>query len=420
MLASVSSFADHSLSSQEVNRYSRQLLLPEIGIKGQEALKNGKVLVIGAGGLGCPVAIYLASAGVGELGIVDYDEVELNNLHRQIGHNERRLHKSKAESLKETVMSLNSNIRCTAYNCQLIDKTAAIDLIKQYDVICDCSDNVPTRYMLNDACVASQKPLVSGSALRWEGQLTVYNFGDDCPCYRCLFPKPPPPETVTSCAEGGVLGAVCGLIGSLQALETVKILTGLGPSFAGKLLLFNGLTCEFRPIRLRKKNAKCEVCAGGSVLSVVDYEEFCCTKACDKVTPVRILTEKDRITVKDLQEVVSDGNQCLIVDCRPSNEYEICRLPNSINLPLSEIETASSSETVLPKLRPIDGNKSDPTREVFVICHRGNDSQKAVVKLRELLPSSNDPDSQRNYIFKDVIGGLESWSSEIDPGFPRY
>uniref|UniRef100_A0A8D0EKL1 Molybdenum cofactor synthesis 3 n=1 Tax=Strix occidentalis caurina TaxID=311401 RepID=A0A8D0EKL1_STROC len=263
--------AQASLSPADILRYSRQLVLPELGVRGQLLLARSSVLVVGCGGLGCPLAQYLAAAGVGRLGLVDHDVVETSNLHRQVLHGEARRGFPKAVSAAAALRLLNSTVQYVPY-CGALSPRTALELVRQYDVIADCSDNVPTRYLVNDACVLAGKPLVSGSALRLEGQLVVYNYQGG-PCYRCLFPKPPPPETVTNCADGGVLGVVPGIMGCIQALEVLKIASGMGSSFSQFMLMFDAHEGRFRNIKLRPKKPDCAVCGDNpSVTCLQDYE----------------------------------------------------------------------------------------------------------------------------------------------------
>ncbi|VDO05753.1 unnamed protein product, partial [Haemonchus placei] len=271
--------ARHSLSKEQITRYSRQLLIQDFGVEGQQRVSLTKVLIVGAGGLGCPVAMYLAGAGVHTIGIVDYDEVAIDNLHRQIAHKESSIEEPKVNSLKRFIEELNSTVNVVPHKV-LLDSKCATTILKSYDIVVDCSDNPATRYLLNDACVLLGKPLVSGSALRWEGQLTVYNYTDDdgkrSPCYRCLFPTPPNPEHVTNCSEGGVLGPVVGVIGSLQALEVLKIAAGLRPNFAGSLYLFDGSCGSSRTVQLRHRNKQCDVCGDNpTITELIDYQAFC-------------------------------------------------------------------------------------------------------------------------------------------------
>ncbi|XP_065893032.1 adenylyltransferase and sulfurtransferase MOCS3-like [Dysidea avara] len=390
------------LSNEEISRYGRQLILPEIGVTGQLNIQNSAVLIVGCGGLGCPIAQYLSAAGIGHLGLVDYDAVELGNLHRQVLHSEKTVGHSKVDSIKEAVTRLNSNVTCTVHHV-VLSSSNAVDIIKRYDVIADATDNVATRYLINDSCVRLGKPLVSGSALRFEGQLTVYNF-EGGPCYRCIFPAPPPAETVTSCSEGGVLGAVPGVIGNLQAIEIIKIVTGLKPSFSQKLLTYDAITGSFMAIKLRPRQPSCKGCGEHSQLSTtIDYVQWCGSGPDDKVCQINLLGAEDRISAHEYQSVANSNKPHLLVDVRPIVEYEICSLPNSINIPLATLQ--GSTELITRHL-------SNHLSTVYIVCRRGNDSQLAVQRLKHQLPSAT--------IVKDLIGGLETWSREVDNSFPQY
>uniref|UniRef100_A0A8C1TS05 Adenylyltransferase and sulfurtransferase MOCS3 n=1 Tax=Cyprinus carpio TaxID=7962 RepID=A0A8C1TS05_CYPCA len=336
------------LNNEDIMRYSRQLLLPELGVKGQVALSNKSVLVVGCGGLGCPVAQYLAAAGVGRLGLLDYDVVELSNLHRQVLHTELTQGQPKALSAAQAISRLNSTVQCVPYHLQL-SRENATQLIQQYDIVADCSDNVPTRYLVNDACVLTGKPLVSASALRMEGQLTVYNCRGG-PCYRCLYPTPPPPETVTNCSDGGVLGVVPGIMGCLQALEVLKIASGQGSSFEKQLLMFDGQEGRFRSIRLRPKQAECAVCGETpTVTELQDYEQFCGSAATDKCRRLNLLTKEQRVSVQEYKAVLDSSAPHLLLDVRPKVEVDICHLPVSINIPLSSLENKKAEHLTLLK-----------------------------------------------------------------------
>lgn len=317
------------LSNQDISRYSRQLILSKVGVKGQEDLINAKVLVVGAGGLGSSVLLYLASAGVGNLGIVDYDDVEFSNLQRQIIHDECKLGTSKAESAKESINRLNSSVNVQVYN-EFISSHNIMQIIESYSIVVDASDNVPTRYLLNDAAVLAGKVLVSGSALQWEGQLTIYNHNNS-PCYRCLFPVPPPSETVTNCADGGVLGVIPGIIGCLQALEVIKIIIGQEPAYSGKLLLMDGLSGSFRSVKLRSKQSNCVVCGDNPSLTTIleDYPQFCGSSVVDKLPTINIIPDSDRITVFEYEEV--KNNSHFLLDVRESMQFDICSLPNAVS-----------------------------------------------------------------------------------------
>ncbi|XP_053200513.1 adenylyltransferase and sulfurtransferase MOCS3-like [Panonychus citri] len=398
------------LKKEEVARYSRQLLLPEIGVDGQLKLKSSSVLIVGCGGLGCPCAIYLAAAGVGKIGLVDHDKVELSNLHRQILHTESRVGTSKAASVKESLNQLNSNLSITIYDTKF-DQTNAIDIVKEYDVIVDATDNAPTRYLINDAAVINNKPLVSGAALRFEGQLTVYHYDSKTPCYRCLFPKPPPPGTVTNCSDGGVLGVIPGIIGSLQSLEVIKMITGLGTSYAGKMLLYDGLTGSIRNVKLREKCSNCAVCGDSPTIDgqLIDYEQFCGTPMCDDGKILKILTPEERITCQEYKETIVDTNTPhLLIDVRSSLQASIVKLPNAINLPLDVINRPNGLDSIKEL---IDSKKVD---KVFFMCRRGNASQKACRLVKDNLVNCH------LIQFKDIIGGITAWAKEIDQQIPIY
>lgn len=323
-------------------------------------------------------------------------------------HQERNIGVSKAISLKEHLATLNSSISVTAYTEQL-NSSNAMKIIEDYDIVLDATDNVVTRYLLNDACVLASKPLVSGSALKFEGQLTVYNYQNG-PCYRCVFPKPPPPETVTNCGDGGVIGAITGVIGTLQALEAIKIIVGIGNCLDGRLLLFDGLSSTFRNIKLRGKSMKCEICVEPrKIKSLIDYEEFCDMKASDKDFKLEWLPEEHRVTVETLNESRKNGEKHLLIDVRHENEYEICRLNGSENYPIIMFgNTKNERRTAL-----IERIQNEKIPQIFVICRRGNDSQVAAMRL---IDEMDDVDVK----IHDIVGGLHSWTDLIDKTFPKY
>uniref|UniRef100_A0A915DKM1 Adenylyltransferase and sulfurtransferase MOCS3 homolog n=1 Tax=Ditylenchus dipsaci TaxID=166011 RepID=A0A915DKM1_9BILA len=375
--------------------FSRQLILQGVGASGQEKIRDCSVLIVGAGGLGCPVAIYLAAAGVGRIGIVDHDCISIDNLHRQILHDENRIGLSKVESIKESILE------------------NALKIVKDYDIVADCSDNVATRYLTNDACVLLQKPLVSGSALGWEGQLTVYNNGPKCPCYRCIFPVPPRPEAVTNCSEGGVLGPIVGVIGSMQALEIIKIAIRGESSFAGNLFLFDGFDGKIRNISLREKMSSCAVCSKNpSITQLQDYELFCGAGPTDKTLPLSIIPQEDRISVQDYYMVRENNVAPILIDTRPAPEFEICHLPEAKNFPLDELKKMSMGQILH---RIAINNAENIPESVYVVCHRGNDSQLAVCLLHEKSAASGCIIK-----FHDLIGGLDAWAMEVDQTFPPY
>ncbi|KAJ3389653.1 Molybdenum cofactor synthesis protein 3 [Lobulomyces angularis] len=396
-------FESKKLTKDEIERFSRQLLIKEIGVEGQIKLRNSKVLVVGAGGLGSPVILYLAATGIGKLGIVDYDEVESSNLQRQVIHNQYTVGKSKSDSAKLAVESLTSFTNCISYNI-LLDTSNAMDLIKNYDVVVDCTDNVATRYLLNDSCVLNGKPLVSGSAIKMDGQLTVYNY-EDGPCYRCLFPQPPPPETVSNCGDAGVLGAVTGVIGCLQALETVKLICGIGPSYFKKLLLFDAVTGMLRVVKLRSKQPTCEICSEEPKLKcLIDYIQFCGGKgANDKAVDINVLDEKYKVDVSFYNGVRKGGLRHLLFDVREEVEFNICSLEDSLNIPLLKFK--SNFNFFKKKF------EEDSELTIYCICRRGNDSQIAVNFLKNEIGFKN--------VF-DIQGGFLNWSKIIDNDFPIY
>uniref|UniRef100_A0A665VN49 Adenylyltransferase and sulfurtransferase MOCS3 n=1 Tax=Echeneis naucrates TaxID=173247 RepID=A0A665VN49_ECHNA len=407
-----------ALSNEDIMRYSRQLLLPELGVQGQLNLSKTSVLIVGCGGLGCPLAQYLAAAGIGRLGLLDYDEVELSNLHRQVLHGEENQGQAKALSAANAVRRLNSTVECIPYHLQLSTENA-LQLIQQYPAAkSSTSNNVPTRYLVNDACVLNGKPLVSASALRMEGQLTVYNYCGG-PCYRCLYPRPPPPETVTNCSDGGVLGVVPGIMGCFQALEVIKIASGQGSSSSQQLVMFDAQDTRFRTIKLRPKQANCAVCGESpSVTKLVDYESFCGAAATDKCRRLNLLSRDQRITVQDYQSIKDKAELHLLLDVRPLVEVDICCLPSSLNIPLSSLEERKREHIQLFQERisqlkeQMAGDCQPP---VYVICKQGNDSQKAVQILEKMSGSEVD-----SITVKDICGGLMAWAKKIDPAFPQY
>lgn len=393
---------DAALNKDDVSRYSRQMLLPGFGVQGQKALKSASVLIVGAGGLGCPCAAYLAAAGVGKIGIVDFDVVEKSNLHRQILHSEAKVGLSKVDSLVIALRELNSQPEYVRHSA-VLESSNALDIIGRYQVVVDASDNAATRYLVNDACVHLGLPLVSGSALRWEGQLTVYGYRGG-PCYRCLFPQPPPTSTVTNCSEGGVIGMVPGVIGCMQALEVVKILTGHGDVCSGKLLLYDGADARWRQVALRGKLPNCDACADLSKAPAVrDYAAWCGIGPTNKCSGLNVLPKELRISCQDLRErLLRKEPGSLLLDVRPKYEFEMCHLPGSLNIPLEQLDNELDSlEEKLAK-----------NTEVVVICRRGNNSQLAVEKLRQAW--------SKKIKVCDVRGGLESWARTVDPEFPTY
>ncbi|XP_029449959.1 adenylyltransferase and sulfurtransferase MOCS3 isoform X2 [Rhinatrema bivittatum] len=405
------------LTNRAILRYSRQLVLPELGVKGQLNLSKSSVLIVGCGGLGCPLAQYLAAAGIGRLGLLDYDVVEVSNLHRQVLHGEDRQGMAKSLSAATTLKQLNSEVEYICYNMTL-NPEVALELIRQYDIIADCSDNVPTRYLVSDACVLTGKPLVSASALRMEGQLTIFNYHGS-PCYRCLFPVPPPLETVTNCADSGVLGIVPGIMGCLQALEVLKIASGMGTSFSQFMLMFDALEGRFRNIRLRPKNNNCAVCGTNPTVRVLqDYEAFCGSSASDKCRTLHLLSKEERISAPEYKKILDEQVPHLLIDVRPQVEVDICRLPHSVHIPLCKLERKNLDCLNHLDKKILEGKlitAEEMSFPVYVICKLGNDSQKAVKILQELSGKELDL-----ILAKDITGGLMAWSNKVDPTFPQY
>ena len=377
------------LSNDEIRRYSRHLILPEVGLAGQKKIRSASVLCIGAGGLGSPVAMYLAAAGIGKLGIVDFDTVADSNLQRQLLHTDADVGHPKTESAGETLHGINPNVEVILHNTRITSKNA-LDLIRPYDIVVDGTDNFPTRYLTNDACVLLKKPNIYGSIFQFEGQASVFAPHLGGPCYRCLYPEPPPPGTVPSCAEGGVLGVLPGVIGCIQATEVLKLAIGIGNSLVGRLLLFNALDMKFRELKLRR-DLQCPVCGGHpTIKKLIDYEQFC------GVTP-KSATSPDEVTVQDMKKALDDPKLGIkVLDVREPDEHKIARVKGVLLLPLSE----------LPKRFA----ELDPNQRYYLHCKSGGRSMKALKFLRE----------QGFKYVKSVKGGITAWSDEIDSNVPRY
>ncbi|XP_022189805.2 adenylyltransferase and sulfurtransferase MOCS3 [Nilaparvata lugens] len=399
----------NNLSNKDIARYSRQIIVPNVGVGGQCKLKQSSVLIVGAGGLGCPSSLYLVGAGIGRIGIIDYDVVEENNLHRQLLHSEKSVGEKKVKSAAEALKRLNEDLEVDEYYLSL-DSSNAMDVVSKYDVVIDASDNVATRYLLNDACVLSGKPLVSGSALQMEGQLTVYNHNGG-PCYRCLYPTPPPPHTVSNCSDAGVLGVVPGVIGVLQALEAIKVLLGQTGTLDSRLLLFDASESTFRNVKLRKKDANCAVCGQSpTITQLIDYVQFCGSSPNDKDKGITLLDDKERISAVELSKKIESEEKFLLIDVRMENEFEICALPRSVNIPITNMEKARYVEEIKEEIKSKTDNHSVP---VFIVCRRGNDSQKAVRLLQTIC-------GDLRVEFKDIKGGLHDWTRTVDSNFPIY
>jgi sulfur-carrier protein adenylyltransferase/sulfurtransferase len=375
-----------SLSSNEFARYSRHLIMPEVGLEGQKAIKSSSVLIVGAGGLGTPSATYLAAAGVGRIGIVDFDIIEKSNLHRQILYSEQDVGKSKADVAKERLLQINPYISIELHKVRL-DSSNALDIMKNYDYILDGTDNFPTRYLVNDACVLLGKPNVYASIFRFEGQASVF-YAKEGPCYRCLYPEPPPPGLVPSCAEGGVLGVLPGIMGSIQAAETIDLIIGKGTPLIGRLLLFDALEMRFRELKLRK-NPDCPICGTNpTIKELIDYEAFCGMD--EKVKP------EAEITSTALKQIIDNNGSVTLLDVREPFEYQICKIEGSKLIPLGQL-----TQRV---------NELDTADDIVVYCHSGMRSAQAVGFLKGLGFKK----------VKNLKGGIKAWRAEVDPTLQAY
>ena len=385
-----SSAATVTLTKKEIERYSRHLIMPEVGMEGQLKLKQAKVLCIGTGGLGAPLGLYLAAAGVGRIGLVDFDRVDDSNLQRQILFSTRDVGRPKIEAAADRLHGLNPEIQIDTFDTHLSSENA-LEILKDYDIIVDGTDNFPTRYLVNDACVLLKKRNVYGSIFRFEGQATI--FGDpEGPCYRCLYPEPPPPGLVPSCAEGGVLGVLPGIVGAIQAAETLKLIIGKGDSLVGRLLLFDALAMRFRELKLRK-NPDCPLCGTHpTITKLIDYAEFCGLRG--EEAPAA-QTSVPEITSRDLKKRLDRGDDLYILDVREPHEYQICNLGGHL-IPLGELSKRAS--------------ELDSSREIVAHCRSGKRSAEAV----EFLQRAG---------FRKVLnlkGGILAWSDEVDPTVPKY
>jgi molybdopterin/thiamine biosynthesis adenylyltransferase/rhodanese-related sulfurtransferase len=384
------------LSTDEAIRYSRHLILPEVGPEGQRRLKAGRVLLVGAGGLGSPAAMYLAAAGVGTLGIVDFDLVDTTNLQRQVIHGTPDVGRPKLDSARDRIAQLNPHVTVRPHPVRLTSQNAR-EIVGEYDVVIDGSDNFPTRYLVNDACVLEGRPCVYGSILRWEGQASVFWAGHG-PCYRCLFAEPPPPGMVPSCAEAGVLGVLPGIIGCVQALEAVKLLLGVGDALVGRLLLFDALRLRFREMRLRRDPA-CPVCGDApSIHELIDYERFCGLAPAGAPQERPMNGDVPEITPTELKERLDRGDRLTIIDVREPFEWSIGNLePQGARLiPLNDL--------------PHRLDEIDPDEEIVLQCRSGGRSAQALGFLRQ-----HGYDRVLN-----LQGGILAWSDEVDPSIPKY
>jgi sulfur-carrier protein adenylyltransferase/sulfurtransferase len=377
------------LSNDEILRYSRHLIMPEVGMEGQQKLKAAKVLCIGAGGLGSPLSLYLTAAGVGTLGIVDFDVVDYTNLQRQIIHSTSDVGRKKLESAAEKLKAINPFLNLRTFETKLTSANA-LELFREFDIVADGTDNFPTRYLVNDACVLTGKPNVYGSIFRFEGQASVFAT-EDGPCYRCLYPEPPPPGLVPSCAEGGVLGILPGLVGVIQATETIKLILGQGESLVGRLLLVDALGMKFRELKLRK-NPDCPVCGKNpAITKLIDYEEFCGIRGQEEPGANDIPS----ISVEALKKRLDAKDDIFILDVREPHEYQICHL-NGYLIPVGDL--------------PKRVNELDSSREIITHCKMGGRSAKAVNFLRR---------SGFKKVY-NLTGGITAWAEKIDPKMPKY
>src|SRR5271157_4126114 len=380
-----------TLSKDEILRYSRHLIMPEVGMEGQLKLKNAKVALIGTGGLGAPLGMYLAAAGIGRIGLVDFDVVDFTNLQRQVIHGTKDVGKKKLDSAAETMLDINPYLQIDRYETALTSENA-LEILRPYDIVVDGTDNFPTRYLVNDACVLLGKPNVYGSIFRFEGQATVFGYPGG-PCYRCLYPEPPPPGLVPSCAEGGVLGVLPGIVGAIQALETVKLILGAGDPLAGRLLLFDALGMRFRELKLHK-NPACPLCGERrTITKLIDYEEFCGIRG--EETTVALAAGIPEITPREFKARLDRGDDLFILDVREPHEYQICNLKGHL-IPLGDL--------------PKRVSELDSSREIVAHCRSGKRSADAV----EFLQKAG---------FRKIWnlkGGILAWSDEVDPTVPKY
>ena len=378
-----------ALTNEEIARYSRHLILPEVGMEGQRKLKQAKVALIGAGGLGAPLGLYLAAAGIGRIGIVDFDVVDASNLHRQVIHGTKDIGRKKLDSAADSIRDINPNVQVDKFDTGLTSENA-LEILRDYDLVIDGTDNFPTRYLVNDACVLLKKPNVYGSIFRFEGQASVFAY-EDGPCYRCLYPEPPPPGLVPSCAEGGVLGILPGMIGMVQATEAVKIILGVGQTLKNRLLLYDALNMRFRELKLRRDPA-CPVCGDHPTLTkLIDYQEFCGLNQ-PKTVPIT----NDQIDPTEVKTKLDRGDDFTFIDVREPHEYQIARIPGATLLPLGELAKRLSE---LPT-----------GRELVIHCRSGARSQQAV----DFLKQNGFPQA------RNMTGGILAWTDKVDPTVPKY
>src|SRR6202167_3497602 len=380
------------LDNEQIRRYSRHLILPEVGLAGQKKICAASVLCIGAGGLGSPIAMYLAAAGIGKIGLVDFDTVDFSNLQRQIIHGTPDVGRPKSESARDTIQRINPNVEVVLHNTRITSENA-LEILAQYDIVVDGTDNFPTRYLTNDACVLLKKPNVYGSIFRFEGQASVFAPHLNGPCYRCLYPEPPPPGMVPSCAEGGVLGVLPGIVGTIQATEILKLALGKGSSLIGRLLLFNALEMKFREVRLRR-DPQCPLCGENpTITKLIDYEMFCGITP----QPATPMSNPDEVTVQEMKKALDTPPLGIkVIDVREPDEWQIARIDG---VPLIPLGTLPQRFTEL-----------DPNQQIYIHCKSGIRSLKALHFLRE----------QGFKYVKSVKGGISAWADEIDHNVPKY
>jgi len=380
------------LNNDEIRRYSRHLILPEVGMAGQKKIKGTSVLCIGAGGLGSPISMYLAAAGIGKIGLLDFDTVDFSNLQRQIAHGTSDVGRPKTDSARETINRINPNVDVVIHNTRISSENA-LEIIRQYDIVVDGTDNFPTRYLTNDACVLLKKPNVYGSIFRFEGQASVFAPHLGAPCYRCLYPEPPPPGMVPSCAEGGVLGVLPGIVGCIQATEILKLALGKGTSLTGRLLLFNALDMKFREVKLRR-DPKCPLCGENpTIKELIDYNQFCGIPD----APVHPESNPDEVTVHEMKKALDDKKSGIkVIDVRDPDEHQICHVKGVELFPLGSL--------------PQNFTSLDPNQQIYIHCKSGMRSMKALKFLRE----------QGFKYVKSVKGGINAWSDEIDSSVAKY
>jgi sulfur-carrier protein adenylyltransferase/sulfurtransferase len=380
-------------SNDEIARYSRHLIMPEVTLEGQKRIKAASILCIGTGGLGSPIALYLAAAGIGRLGLVDFDVVDFSNLQRQILHGTDDVGRKKLNSAKDRIKAVNPNVQVDLHDC-LFRSENAMQIVRDYDIVVDGTDNFPTRYLSNDVCVLARKPNVYGSIFRFDGQCTVFAPHLGGPCYRCMFPEPPPPGMVPSCAEGGVLGVLPGIIGVLQAIEAIKLILGIGDSLIGRLVSFDALKLRFREFRIRK-DPKCPICGDNPTIhQLIDYDQFCGIPQADAEAAKEM--DVPAISPGELKAKLDRKDKFVLVDVREPYEYEICSIPGSKLIPLGEL--------------PARLSELDSADDIVLHCKVGGRSAKALRVLQEA--------GFRK--LNNLKGGIAAWSEEVDPSVPKY